>query len=85
MSRPSARSSSIWPRDLTPLLSALCRIVMQVRLRMEAEEQRRATERQYEILSEGSSDLVVACDPTGAADLRVATRSSARSAGGPTT
>jgi diguanylate cyclase (GGDEF)-like protein/PAS domain S-box-containing protein len=52
-------------RDLAPLMAALCRIVHQVRLRVEVETRRRTAERHYEILSQGSSDLVIACDPTG--------------------
>jgi diguanylate cyclase (GGDEF)-like protein/PAS domain S-box-containing protein len=51
--------------DLTPLMGALCRVVFQVRLRMQAEAERRTAERHYRILSEGSSDLVIACDPSG--------------------
>ena len=58
-------------RDLAPLLSALCRIVMSVRLRVQAEDQRRATERQYEILSRGSSRPRGRVRLDGPADVRV--------------
>ncbi len=65
--------------ETSPLVGALCRIVMQVRLRTEAEHQRRATERRYQILSEGSSDLVVVCDLSGG--LAFVSRSVERSLG----
>jgi diguanylate cyclase (GGDEF)-like protein/PAS domain S-box-containing protein len=65
--------------EVAPLLGALCRIVMQVRLRTEAEHQRRVTERRYQILSEGSSDLVVVCDLSG--ELAFVSRSVERSLG----
>ncbi|MBI5090351.1 MAG: PAS domain S-box protein, partial [Actinobacteria bacterium] len=51
--------------ELAPLMAALCRVVFQVRLRTHAEAERRTAERHYRILSEGSSDLVIACDPSG--------------------